>query len=57
MEAPEVPKVEAPGAAAAEAAKKETPEQSLMNKIETAVEAIKVAVEKIEPKLPMQALA
>ena len=57
MEAPEVPKVEAPGAAAAEAAKQETPEQGLMTKIGEAVEAIKLAVEKIEPKLPMQALA
>lgn len=57
MEVPETPKIEAPGAAAAEAAQKETPEQSLMGKIQDAVEKIKVAVEKIEPKLPMQALA
>jgi hypothetical protein len=37
---------------------KEAPEgPSLMDKLSTAVEAIKTAVEKIEPKLPMQALA
>jgi hypothetical protein len=37
---------------------KEAPEgQSLMDKLSSAVEAIKAAVEKIEPKLPQQALA